>query len=73
MNIDELVQVTEDFYNDLIQYDATNEQQNLGDLCLYHVNSFRTIKSINILLIQSGRCANLLVTTNSYSVFIMHK
>ncbi|KAG2196678.1 hypothetical protein INT46_002638, partial [Mucor plumbeus] len=40
MNIDELVQVTEDFYNDLIKYDATNAQQNLGDLCLYHMRRF---------------------------------
>lgn len=46
MNIDELVQVTEDFYNDLIKYDATNAQQNLGDLCLYHVNSFRIINFV---------------------------
>jgi hypothetical protein len=46
MNIDELVQVTEDFYNDLIKYDAINAQQNLGDLCLYHVNSFRIIKFV---------------------------
>ncbi|KAI8644219.1 hypothetical protein BD408DRAFT_430639 [Parasitella parasitica] len=38
MNIDELVQVTEDFYNDLIQYDPTKES--LGDLCLFHMHRF---------------------------------
>lgn len=37
MNIDQLVQVTEDFYNDLIQYDPA--KQSLGDLCLSHVSN----------------------------------
>lgn len=37
MNIDEIVQVTENFYNDLIQFSANTQQQSLGDLCLYHV------------------------------------
>lgn len=40
MNIDEIVQVTEDFYNDLIQFSANpaaTQQQSLGDLCLHHV------------------------------------
>lgn len=37
MNIDELAAVTQDFYNDLIQYGSGGK--NLGDLCLSHVSS----------------------------------
>ncbi|KAG1081242.1 hypothetical protein G6F42_023015 [Rhizopus arrhizus] len=43
MNIDEIVQVTENFYNDLIQFSAnpaTTQQQSLGDLCLHHMRKF---------------------------------
>ncbi|CAO3654692.1 unnamed protein product [Mucor fragilis] len=40
MNIDEIVQVTENFYNDLIQFSANTQQQSLGDLCLYHMRQF---------------------------------
>ncbi|KAL7315788.1 hypothetical protein PS15m_004963 [Mucor circinelloides] len=43
MNIDEIVQVTEDFYNDLIQFSANpaaTQQQSLGDLCLHHMRKF---------------------------------
>ncbi|GAN09109.1 hypothetical protein MAM1_0244d08631 [Mucor ambiguus] len=43
MNIDEIVQVTENFYNDLIQFNtnaAAAQQQSLGDLCLYHMRQF---------------------------------
>lgn len=36
MNIDELVAVTEDFYNDLMQYNKSGDIS-LGDLCLSHV------------------------------------
>lgn len=36
MNIDELAAVTQDFYNDLIQYNTNG--MNLGDLCLSHVS-----------------------------------
>ncbi len=42
MNIDELVTVTEDFYNDLILYNKgsrTATATNLGDLCLSHVRN----------------------------------
>lgn len=35
MNIDEIIQVTEAFYEDLTKYDP--KQQNFGDLCLTHV------------------------------------
>ncbi|KAI8048589.1 uncharacterized protein B0P05DRAFT_339269 [Gilbertella persicaria] len=38
MNIDELIQVTKDFYHDLANYDP--EKQNLGDLCLAHMSRF---------------------------------
>ncbi len=41
MNIDELVQVTEDFYNDLIQHDPA--KQSLGNLCLSHVSGLLTM------------------------------
>ncbi|KAG2237280.1 hypothetical protein INT48_009013 [Thamnidium elegans] len=42
MNIDELATVTEDFYNDLIQYNLNPAScgVNLGDLCLSHMRRF---------------------------------
>ncbi|KAI9486944.1 MAG: hypothetical protein EXX96DRAFT_60447 [Benjaminiella poitrasii] len=38
MNIGELVQVTEDFYHDLVHYNPATE--NFGDLCLLHMRRF---------------------------------
>ncbi|KAI8878171.1 Dbl homology domain-containing protein, partial [Backusella circina FSU 941] len=37
MNIDDLVHVTNDFYNDLVQYRQHPEGKSLGDVCLKHV------------------------------------
>lgn len=80
MNIDELVTVTEDFYNDLVQYNLypKGRRMNLGELCLSHVNHQYSIYICKYFLLFFFykfilRCVVLLVIIDSCWESITHK
>lgn len=64
MNIDEIIQVTEEFYRDLI----SDHDTNLGNLCSAHVR-ISCIRYTYAYILYS--CVSLVAITNSYLVSIM--